>query len=703
MKREIVLLAGVGIGLMALPSEMLAAKVTDSLHFDGSYAPDSVAPPMENDTWNVFRGANLDIVPDSPFAGAADFNDTNSSARIAMTHTYSDAGFNAAPAGYEWEYAFKLKLVNTPVSGFMPFGVRGEGVANGKCVALMFNTSGQLCFAAADYNSAKFSDLGGSGKNYNDGVMHTFTVRKVIEVGSTNVLTYVDGALVDTRAYAAFDDDAFNSTEGFGIWSSTPGTCRMLVDDVRFAGEITEVMADNPIVYWRLNEAAGTANISVSDYMQFDGTYEPNSNEPPAGNSKWTVFQSGALDIVPNSPFAGAADFNDTNSSARIAMTRTYADAGFNAAPAGYVWEYTFRLELEDTPGGGGFMPFGVRSEGNGNGKAVALMFNTSGQLCFANADFNAAKFSNLGGSGKNYNDEVMHTFTVRKVIEIGLTNIMTYVDGALVDTRAYSTFDNDASTEGFGIWSSTPGTCRMIVDDVRFSGTQLALDSSSSEWHGSLIGGVISGVDGPGEDPSNLAADFDGINDYLKGNTLGSLGSSISNGVTLEFWIRTSSTAQSSVMGLIDNIGAETALQVDLNVNGNFLPAPGTTVIFVRGNSGTKDLTAEISANIYDGEWHHVACVIIDPANNDLAAYVDGVEVPLTKVRTASPDVFDDFDMPFIVGGRNLRGTINNYSAVTLDEVAIYDYALSAERIEAHYRAIIPPSRFLGTIIVVR
>lgn len=662
-----------------------------TLFYDGSYAPDSASPPSSNTTWNVFANGSLSIVPNSPVAGVANFNDNSGGARIAMTQTFSNPEFNSFPNFFRWEFTFKMQLMTKPNNNSypMPFGLRSEGNdCNGRAIALAFDTSGQLRYANAAFNGFQFTGDVGGGLDYADGQMHTFTVKKVVDGQTCRILTYVDGSLTDERNYLDFPSDSSNG-EGFGIWSSTPGTSRYVLDYAHFS-------LTPPVE-------------AISDF-RFDGSYTPDSFDTPEGNSRWTTYVNGALTITTNTPVFGVTEFNDYTNNARIAMYHLFSDAdvGFNTAPAGYSWDYTFVMELVSKPTvANSYFGFGVRNEGNGaNGKAIALGFNENGELGFLNAGFGTFFATDIGGNGVDYADGLMHTVTVSKVIGLTPTKIVTTVDGTEIDERDYSGMPNDASHEGFGLWHSTQGTCNIRLSEAQFSlnpDIRTALDSSGGERHAAIMSGVSFTQNDAGG-LTNRAVYFDGTSDsYMRNSALNTLGSALSGGVTLEFWIKTTTTAQSSVMGILDNIGTETALQVDLNSTGNFQHQTGTTILFVRGGSGYADLTAEMTADIYDGKWHHVVCVINNPSANDVAIYVDGTAATLNGIRQMSPTIFDNFDRPFIVGGRNLRGTINNFSDINLDEVAIYDYPLSGERVLAHYEEVFPPQPPKGTLIILQ
>ncbi|MEN8255280.1 MAG: sialidase family protein [Verrucomicrobiota bacterium] len=209
--------------------------VDDRFRYDGTYEPDSATPPSGNSTWLVYTAGALNIVPNSPAPGESAFNDHDTENRMAMTHSYTTAGFNADPADYEWSYTFGMELETKPSDDtyLMLFGVRSEGAGNGKAVMLAFDSGGRLGFANAGGTGIQFSDLGGGGTDYDDETTHRFRVEKRDDGTAMEINTYVDGTLVDARAYSSFPDDNYFS-DGFGLWSSTPGTQHVIVDEVQF-------------------------------------------------------------------------------------------------------------------------------------------------------------------------------------------------------------------------------------------------------------------------------------------------------------------------------------------------------------------------------------------------------------------------------------------------------------------------------------
>ena len=68
-----------------------------------------------------------------------------------------------------------------------------------------------------------------------------------------------------------------------------------------------------------------------------------------------------------------------------------------------------------------------------------------------------------------DYRDSTMHTYTVTKYDDAGTMRVSVAVDRSTLDTQLYSFFNDDTSTEGFGIFGSTPGLWDLTVDDVVF------------------------------------------------------------------------------------------------------------------------------------------------------------------------------------------------------------------------------------------
>jgi YD repeat-containing protein len=178
----------------------------------------------------------------------------------------------------------------------------------------------------------------------------------------------------------------------------------------------------------------------------------------------------------------------------------------------------------------------------------------------------------------------------------------------------------------------------------------------------------------------NNTAATFDGSNDYASA----AVNLSGTSKVTIEFWLRWNelffNSNNDQVMELTNNFN---------NTNGGFLINPASST-----SGGRFEVAIGRGAsrnNIYFSRpgvlaWHHYAFVIDTTASaaNQILAYVDGKAVSVTKGSSGTgAGNFASSTLYFMS-----RGGTTQFAPGSLDEVAIYNTALSATQIAAHYAA---------------
>lgn len=147
----------------------------------------------------------------------------------------------------------------------------------------------------------------------------------------------------------------------------------------------------------------------------------------------------------------------------------------------------------------------------------------------------------------------------------------------------------------------------------------------------------------------------------------------------SVECWFQTSA-ATAALVCARDDIDGNPVLDVVIGNNGA-ANLPGKASLLVRADNNTG-LTHFHTSNRYDdGQWHHLVAVI--RADKTMNLYLDGAS---DGGATHSMTVGATMDVP-LIGDEQLNGAILNLVG-SIDEVAIYDLALSNTQISAHYEA---------------
>jgi len=106
----------------------------------------------------------------------------------------------------------------------------------------------------------------------------------------------------------------------------------------------------------------------------------------------------------------------------------------------------------------------------------------------------------------------------------------------------------------------------------------------------------------------------------------------------------------------------------------------------FVRDSTGNARVAS--SSVVPNNQWHHLVGVC-DQVNGYVRLFVDGVSVAQTTIQTNLGVLGSS--LPMSIGSRK-SGSATQYDNQFLgyiEEVAVYDYALSATQVQAHYQAV--------------
>lgn len=150
------------------------------------------------------------------------------------------------------------------------------------------------------------------------------------------------------------------------------------------------------------------------------------------------------------------------------------------------------------------------------------------------------------------------------------------------------------------------------------------------------------------------------------------------SNTFTVESWFKTSTARGGKIVGYGN---AQTGLSSSYDKH-IYMTNTGT-LIFGVYPSAAKTITSPGSSN--NGSWHYVAATL---STAGMKLYVDGVEVAADPATTTA----EGYAGLWRVGGDNLTGwpslPTSQCFAGSIDNVAIYNSALTATTIGAHYAA---------------
>jgi hypothetical protein len=251
--------------------------------------------------------------------------------------------------------------------------------------------------------------------------------------------------------------------------------------------------------------------------------------------------------------------------------------------------------------------------------------------------------------------------------------------------------------TNLYGATNSDAATLTVVPPPGGYASAVVA-DNPVSYWrlgetNGTVAHDFIGGNDGVYNDvtlglpgysviDSDPAAGFGAVNVYVGDISGTGVNFSGHTNFSIEAWVKgpagqvDESTIIAKGAGSSGTLAAE-QFSMDV-VSGNYR-------IFTRGgNNSVYEADAAVGP---DGNWQHVVGVY-DDANSTISIYVNGQ--PSGSPGTTRPIGLRASSDPVSIGSKHL-GNDPNYDGFftgTIDEVAVYNYALTADQIQAHYAA---------------
>lgn len=213
--------------------------------------------------------------------------------------------------------------------------------------------------------------------------------------------------------------------------------------------------------------------------------------------------------------------------------------------------------------------------------------------------------------------------------------------------------------------------------------------DTSGNARHGTYAGTPSQGGVGISDD-AGTSVQFDGTNDALEPTVAYS--PTITN-LTQEAWIKTANPMPDALSTIFSwqNSGAGGGIALGIG------SAPGGAGCG-QGRlwcGWTEPFVSEIAcslARIDDGNWHHVACVwdgtsgVEFNPNGQITIYIDGTADVSGFGSFGNKGGTAPYATDFLMIASTDAGSWDNFTAITVDEVAVYESALSEARIDAHF-----------------
>lgn len=407
----------------------------------------------------------------------------------------------------------------------------------------------------------------------------------------------------------------------------------------------SKVLADNPSLYWRLGDNSGTTAADSSPNAR-SGTYV----NSPALNAHGAVSEADAA--KPGAPVdAGAIDLNGSTqyvSSAYQNRRNLFTNPSAELSNQQYWWTGSAQRSWDNTQGQSGSASARYTNVGSGGG------FKTQGTFPAPAGTYYSAAAQVKGGGPGGINVSLVYRQAVAGTV---LRTDTVHVDArsgwtrAVINGSAFGPAPANSQVVELQATNGDSATQSFNIDSVQVEQAPTAapyFDGSSPNyhWEGTPNGSVSSSSDGP----------------FANGTAR-----------TFEGWAYrdTNSTADTLLGG---STGSAPWLRLE----------SGTQDVTWRADSlgtSTKTWSGAWPGN---GVWVHWALVFNEPADT-ASLYVNG-ELVSTQTDTGQ---YNNAAGAFVAGART-SGTTPGSDPFDgkLDEIAVYDHAVSPDRIQAHYLA---------------
>jgi hypothetical protein len=189
------------------------------------------------------------------------------------------------------------------------------------------------------------------------------------------------------------------------------------------------------------------------------------------------------------------------------------------------------------------------------------------------------------------------------------------------------------------------------------------AVDETGNQAGGTYTGGVTRGVPGALATDANTAAAFDGTSGLVSVPDSAALHTGDS--FTYEAWFKRT-TVQGTAQRLISK-GVGPTLGFGTN----------NKLVLIAGGTGAVAVTTSTVA-VTDQSWHQV---VVTKSGSAVRLYIDGVD----RTGAVTNTTFASNSAPLVIGRAQ---TASGYFSGSIDEVAVYGTALTAQQVQDHRKA---------------
>jgi len=214
---------------------------------------------------------------------------------------------------------------------------------------------------------------------------------------------------------------------------------------------------------------------------------------------------------------------------------------------------------------------------------------------------------------------------------------------------------------EAVGVWNFDEGSGTLAKDASGYANNGTLYNFvSPNGWSTSTPYAIV------GSGQGKYALSFDGVDDYVDCGNGASL--NFTKDFSIELWLKTMS-AGSPYSGVIGKYGGTSGYDLIISPGGFLrMDVRGTSAIDT-GNTGNS---------LFDNKWHHIVVVVTISSikifdNTILRSTTNGTWTALTTSN------------PLTIGARG--SSLPTFNGI-IDDVRIYDIALSLSEIQQHYLA---------------